>query len=71
MKTMKTTQVLENIKIRQYETIRFINVLDIYQPERDAFCEFMIGQGIPIIPGFEDAVFAWDWERWKESQEKP
>jgi len=71
MKTMKTTQALESVKIRQYETINFINVLDIPQPDRDAFWDFMQGQGIPVIPGFDAVAFAWDWERWKESQEKP
>jgi len=67
---MKNTQALENVKIRQHETIRFISVLDIPQPERDAFWGFMQGQGVPVIPGFEAVAFVWDWECWKKSHEK-
>lgn len=65
-------RTIGGIEIREWEYVypegpvyvSFIKKSDIPEELREGFEEWMKGQEYPIIPGHEDAVYSWDWERY-------
>lgn len=44
--------------------ITFVCISDIPEKYRDEFCEWLGVSTQPLVPGNEDAIYSWDWERW-------
>ena len=60
------TELLDAVPQRVWEGIRFVATEDIPEPYRSTFEAWMVGQGCPLIEGYELTVYAWDWERWRK-----
>ena len=50
-----------NVPVRFDGRLTYVCLGDIPEPARSVFGERMAGSGRPVIPGFLDAVYAWDW----------
>lgn len=55
------TAVELDVPVRSDEGLSFVCMRDIPEPARSAFERRMRGSGVPVIPGYPDAVYSWDW----------
>jgi hypothetical protein len=50
-----------DVSIRRHGNLSFVCMRDIPEPARSVFEERMKLSACPVIPGFPDAVYSWDW----------
>jgi hypothetical protein len=50
-----------DVPIRRHGNLSFVCMRDIPEPARSVFEERMKYSACPVIPGFSDAVYSWDW----------
>ena len=50
-----------DVPFRRQENLSFVCTRDIPEPARSVFEERMKHSARPVIPGFADAVYSWDW----------
>jgi len=50
-----------DVPIRRHEDLSFICMRDIPEPARSVFEERMNHSTCPVVPGYFDAVYVWDW----------
>ena len=50
-----------DVPFRRQENLSFVCTRDIPEPARSVFEERMKHSARPVIPGFSDAVYSWDW----------
>lgn len=55
-----------NIPIHVSGDLRLVRLEDIPEPLRGAFQSWLVGQTVPILPGYGDVAYLWDWTRWLE-----
>lgn len=58
------------LKIHHYEDFSYIRISELPERERSEFLEWVYGQTMPIIRALDvqDAIYLWDYERWKEEK---
>ncbi|MCB1714139.1 MAG: hypothetical protein KDK05_03295 [Candidatus Competibacteraceae bacterium] len=51
-----------------YETEHFsyVRISELPATVQEVFTRWMYGQTAPLLPEAPDAVYSWDWERFKE-----
>ena len=57
------------LQIHSSEDFAYVRISELPENEQEPFRKWLIGQTLPFIPNLEpqDAVFAWDYERWKRA----
>lgn len=63
---MKPPDRLDKIPVHVWSGLHYIVLADIPEPARTAFHRTLTGAQVPLIPGVNEAVYAWDWDLFLE-----
>lgn len=63
---MPATKHFPEVKTRRWYDTRFIAIMDIPEPQRSEFRDWIKGQAMPVIFGLHGGAYASDWKRFVE-----